>query len=408
MDSMTIDGTAAPDSETVVRASTDVEDSNMDEVRDSDRDSWKSVSHHSSPTSQPGEESDPAVMRPVLRAKPIDRVGLRDLLFYRLKQNSAAWLASVLGNSPRGGFGSVLCAHLDRVHDEELMSRYAHMDANLAMIQDLKYETLKQVKSLIDYAYQHSWTEFDWRLHRAWQLESAQWTIRDWPNDCKLILKAGTVHFYLGSIAAAWHVSQGYGGEGHGIVPATVPFKCVISMNDEDEQRPGEPSRDEWFKYFEERGITNLRYCGYDERFFAPEKPGTWRWATKKAEFKGIWRKMIKDFATWWEDHHCNGADPSNDDPTKDSNTADTSHDSSDPTKDSQMVPSDVAVLVHCYGGVNRSTAALICLLMVWTGQPAIFILQLVLNEKAGAQFWQDRLYILEALLEFSEEVLCQ
>lgn len=72
------------------------------------------------------------------------------------------------------------------------------------------------------------------------------------------------------------------------------------------------------------------------------------------------------------------------------------------------MVPSDVAVLVHCYGGVNRSTAALICLLMVWTGQPAIFILQLVLNEKAGAQFWQDRLYILEALLEFSEEVLCQ
>jgi hypothetical protein len=383
---MTADGAAAPDSEMeIVRDSTEVVASNnyMDEdvnVRDSS-DSSEPVSHHySSPSGQPGEESDPAVMScPFLQPNLTAKTKLRDNLFNRLKQNSSTWLASVLGNS-RGGFGDSQCGHSDRLCDEELMSMYADMDVHHAIIQDLKYQTLKQAYCLIDDAYQHAWTEFDWWLHRAWQWERSQWTIQDWPNDCKLILKAGMVDFYLGSIAAAWHVSQ---GNCHGIVPAAVPFACVISMNDDDQQRPGEPSRDEWAKCFEELGIKNLRYGGYDERVSASETQGTWHWAAKKADFKRIWRQMIKDFATWWDDHHF----------------------------DSQMVggtsTGPVAVLVHCYGGVNRSTAALICLLVVWTGQPAMYILQLVLKEKAGGGYWQDRLYMLEALLEFSEEVLC-
>ena len=154
---------------------------------------------------------------------------------------------------------------------------------------DSDLDTKDQESNLIEHYF--SINGLDWWLDRAWQSEERCWTIQDWPNDCKLILKAGKLHFYLGSIAAAWHGSQGYRD---GIVPFSVPVACVSSMNDDDEERPGEPSRDEWANLFEERRIKNLRYGGYDERFFSDEKPGTWRWASKKAEFKCIWSWNIK------------------------------------------------------------------------------------------------------------------
>ena len=62
-------------------------------------------------------------------------------------------------------------------------------------------------------------------------------------------------------------------------------------------------------------------------------------------------------------------------------------------------------ILVHCYGGCNRSGAAIACLLMYFcelTVEQAVFCL---LRARGGNEYWHHRQYMIRALVYFDARV---
>ena len=112
-----------------------------------------------------------------------------------------------------------------------------------------------------------------------------------------------------------------------------------------------------------------LRFLGYDETRLAW---GCTEWHARKQEFVNIWLNMVGGLRLCVEDIF-EMKDPE----------AKTCH-----------------ILIHCYGGVNRSTAAVCAVLMNFCGLSLRRALMCVLKERASLQPFQKRDYMLVGLLD--------
>ena len=183
-----------------------------------------------------------------------------------------------------------------------------------------------------------------------------------WPCDAKPVYEIhdGDFHIrlYLGSIAAAFKVDE-----------IQDDLHLVISMNDQDDKTKGEPS--DWVDFFAGRRLKNLRYLGWDETNI--NWYDNWdRWFEKIVEFIFIWNSMVLDFVQ------------------------------SHKIFRSQNPQKTFSVLVHCYGGINRSGAATFCLVILLENLSLEEALEKSLLLKAPEkQYWIRRNYFIPALLFF-------
>ena len=185
----------------------------------------------------------------------------------------------------------------------------------------------------------------------------------EWPCDAVLVYEFCDqdldIRLHLGSIAAALKIDDIEDDD----------LCLVISMNDQDEKMKTEPS--DWHEFFSRRQILNIRYRGWDERGI--QWFGMWnKWVQKIWEFVMIWQQMTYDFV----EHH---------------------------NRHRQKYPdSTFSVLVHCFGGINRSGAATLCLVMMLENITLIEALEKsILKHAPGKQYWQRRDYFIPALLFF-------
>ena len=187
--------------------------------------------------------------------------------------------------------------------------------------------------------------------------------MEQWPCDARLVHEVCDelfdIRLHLGSIAAFLKVNE-----------IQDDLRLVISMNDEDDKRKGEPS--DWHEFFAHRQIFNIRYRGWDE--MGIQWFDLWgKWVEKIWEFVMIWNQMIYDFI----EHHNRFREKNPDSGT-------------------------FSVLVHCYGGVNRSGAATLCIAMILQKITLVEALEkTILKHVPGQQYWQRRTYFIPALLFF-------
>ena len=238
----------------------------------------------------------------------------------------------------------------DELHDSTLVE-------DLALL-----EAVKSLKDLIQHHYyEKEWTELDWRLHEAWQWlrhdrHRSTHDIRNWPNDMVKVFASDSLSIALGSLAAVMSALSSDG---------PCP-DVVVSMNAEDPQRQGEPEN--WSDRLRARGACHLRFPGYDEQHLTW---GSAPWHARKQEFTDVWLNMVGQLKQCIEDVlHRKGAED-------------------------KMCH----VLIHCWWGVNRSTAAICAVLMNLCGLSLRRALTCVLKERASLKPLQNRDYMFVGLL---------
>eukprot|EP00439_Symbiodinium_sp_Y106_P011248 s4186_g1.t1 len=195
------------------------------------------------------------------------------------------------------------------------------------------------------------WKEQDWRLFKASKGLRNEDSIGKWPLDMVEVFSNQKYRFYLGSISSALKFDERY------------KLDFVFTMNADDARRDGEP--EDWLAFFRERNVTNFRFSDFDT---TNVEPGTPKWLQKKEEFLKIWSAVVESLRQ---------------------NTSESGE--------------QVQILFHCFGGVIRSTAALVAALISLSMSTEEAI-EHVLKARAGQEYWRRRDYFIEALLEFEAQ----
>ena len=198
---------------------------------------------------------------------------------------------------------------------------------------------------------------------RVPSLEWGPGKMNQWPCDAVPVNEIADstrgIRLYLGSSAAALKVDE----------IQDDSLSLVMSMNDQDTKTKQEPS--DWVEFFAGHKLNNLRYLGWDETNI-----NYWddyeRWAEKIVSFVIIWNSMVMDFI---QSHNMFRSEHADD---------------------------TFSVLVHCYGGINRSGAAILCLVMMIENLSLEQALEksLLLNAPEKP-YWTRRNYFIPALLFF-------
>ena len=148
--------------------------------------------------------------------------------------------------------------------------------------------------------------------------DSEKWvsgSMTSWPCDALVIYESDALKLYLGGIASALRVDE----------TDDPDLELVISVNKDDQLQRGCPHS--WKTFFEERGLAILRYGGFDKGGLGV----VWQYLEKIQECLTIWSALVREFEVWR------------------------------PARASAA--GQVVVLLHCFGGVNRSSAAALCLI---------------------------------------------
>ena len=144
---------------------------------------------------------------------------------------------------------------------------------------------------------------------------------------------------------------------------ARINVDIVVTLNADDAPRRGEP--EDWTEHFQSKNIVNLRYGGYDETGVQPGSP---EFQAKKQEFLDIWKAMMADL-----DEVLAGK------------------------------TGKVTILYHCFGGVNRSAAALCAFLIGRRKYSAEDAVRALMSARAGQNYWFKRDYFFDALLAVND-----
>ena len=198
-----------------------------------------------------------------------------------------------------------------------------------------------------------------------------QWAtgkMKDWPCDAEIVYESYNSSYssadyvvptrlYLGSIASALRVDEIEDSD----------LCLVVTMNADDDSSW---KHDEWTQHFANRNIVNLRFGGWDEINI---HWSDWdRWVRKIVDFLMIWQDMVSQVLSYQSKHKC-------------------------------LVPGKCySALVHCYGGVNRSGAAVLCLVMALEKVTLRTALdKSLLRHCPNRSYWTKRGYFIPALLLF-------
>ncbi|CAE7547826.1 unnamed protein product [Symbiodinium sp. CCMP2592] len=217
-------------------------------------------------------------------------------------------------------------------------------------------ERLGRLKARLARAYKREWNTEDWRIHDASKGLRYRDSIDKWPLDMVEVFSNQKYRFYLGSITSAKKFHEKY------------KLDLVFTMNADDATRhDGELS--DWSAFFREKGVQNFRFGGFDTSGL---EPGSKKWVQKKEEFLSTWGAVVEALRRYTSETENQG---------------------------------QIQILFHCYLGTHRSTAALVAVLisLSMTTEEAI---EHVLKARAGQEYWKDKFWMLEALLEF--EVQCE
>ena len=207
--------------------------------------------------------------------------------------------------------------------------------------------------------------EFDIKLARQWSQLSTTTPLSKWPADIAPVYCNAQLELWICSLGGLMQLDH-YVRREYMLKP-----HVVLSMNNEDEVRQGEPDRTQFFR---QRDIVNPRFDGWDKtRIMESERTEFMR------NFDQIWRRVASQVELFVRTRP--------------------------PLTGSEPLPSFAGqpcrILVHCYGGCNRSGAAIACLLMYFcelTVEQAVFCL---LRARGGNDYWHQRQYMIRALVYF-------
>ena len=184
--------------------------------------------------------------------------------------------------------------------------------------------------------------ELDEKLARQWEQLGSTTNLAHWPADIAPVYLSPQLELWICSLGGLMKLDE--------YVEAQYLLKphMVLTMNGEDDVRPGEP---DWYQYFRYRDIVNPRFMGWDKtRIAKSERTSFMR------NFDQIWCQVVSQVELFVRTRP--------------------------PLTGSVPLPSFAGqpcrLLVHCYGGCNRSGAAIACLLMYFcelTVEQAVFCL---------------------------------
>lgn len=216
----------------------------------------------------------------------------------------------------------------DMLTQEEVISRAKSAEVPQSLVEFLHAEEtyekgLSIARELDAYKADRSkWTARDHELQEAKYPRK----VLEWPLDWTVMYSQGDedqlggVTILLGSEVNALRCEE--------VIVEESPVSLVVSMNDVDPSRPGYP--EDLKSFIEGKGPVNLRYKGSDWPHLAV---GTSWWYSTIFDFVSIWKMAVVEVVAKV----------------------------SELKKEKQPWPS---VLVHCYWGVNRSSAFAIALIM--------------------------------------------
>ncbi|CAE7666216.1 unnamed protein product [Symbiodinium necroappetens] len=215
-------------------------------------------------------------------------------------------------------------------------------------------ERLERLKGRLAQAFRREWTKEDWRIHNASKGLRYRDSIDQWPLDMVEVYADQKYRFYLGSITSAKKFHE------------KCKLDLVFTMNADDPLRhDGELS--DWSAYFRDKGVQNFRFGGLDTSGL---EPGSKKWVQKKEEFLSIWSAVVEALQR---------------------------HTAVSENRE------QIQILFHCYLGTHRSTAALVAVLISLSMSTEEAI-DHVLKARAGQEYWKDKFWMLEALLEFEAQ----
>lgn len=206
------------------------------------------------------------------------------------------------------------------------------------------------------------WTPLDNELNGKWDALIREYPrhnfmddITWWPfPDVAVIYDGPDMRLVLGSVKSATEIRN--------LEPA-IKVDIVVTLNADDKKRRGEP--EDWAEHFRSRGVRNLRYGGFDK---TRVEPGSEEFQTKKQEFLDIWKAMMADL----DEVLANKTEK-------------------------------VTILYHCFGGVNRSAAALCAFLIGRKKHSAEDAVRALMSARAGQKYWSKRDYFFDALLAVND-----
>ena len=217
--------------------------------------------------------------------------------------------------------------------------------------------SLPAIRVILETSYQNCWNQNEWNLHIAWQdCAGAGWAddISKWPVDATKIFEDDQHVLILGSLKSACEIEQVNAN-------LNVNINIVVTMNagDKDPKRHGE--RDCYKTYYDELDIVNLRYDGRD--LVSSQRN---EYETQKAEYKARWGMVCRDIV------HLEAVNPRG----------------------------KTTILFHCFGGLNRSSSALCAFLILQKKNSVETAARTLVEHRAGQQYWKERDYFIEGLLE--------
>lgn len=212
-----------------------------------------------------------------------------------------------------------------------------------------------------------TWLPNDLDLERLWQPCSIH-NIQPWPIDATVILSSPLCMLVLGCLKSATSIPETNQRIGHQV-------DIVVSMNAEDRWHVGEP--DNYAAYYNTVGVRkNLRYGGHD-------KQDIWgvEAAAKRSEYIARWWQVAADLH-----EHMNAI-------------------LSERYFDGGHGP--VVILIHCFGGVNRSSSTLCAILIIMYRYTAYQAIGALVSARPGLHYWARRDYFILALYELECQVRC-
>ena len=211
-----------------------------------------------------------------------------------------------------------------------------------------------------------TWNANDRDLEVAWR-DVQIWDIDRWPVDATVIHKGSKCILVLGSLKAAIDITETnkrigmQAGWGHKV-------DIVISMNAEDEWHQGEPA--DYKKHYAQAYVRcHLSYGGYDKQSIHGAEADA-----KRAEYISRWWQVAGDLQDQIRQCQRNGP---------------------------------LVVLIHCFGGANRSSSTLCALLIILYRYTAWEAIAALVEARPGVEYWVRRGYFIEALYELEWHVRC-
>ena len=226
----------------------------------------------------------------------------------------------------------------------------------------VRAEALRLQQLVHELGRQCHWTCLDKELTDKWNdlirnypthkfMQDITW----WPfPDVAVIYDGPDMCLVLGSVKSATEITR---------LGPKINVDIVVTLNADDPKRRGEPEH--WSEHFRSKNIVNLRYGGYDKTGVEPGSP---EFQAKKQEFLDIWKAMMADL-----------------DEVLASKTG------------------KVTILYHCFGGVNRSAAALCAFLIGRRKYSAEDAVRALMSARAGQNYWSNRDYFFDALLAVND-----